>query len=393
MTRLRLSLSIVVAALVTFVMSACTADGPMVDASSQAATKGGEGAIHGQAEICTAGFTGFKTQFLPMVQNEVCNTCHNGDNPNAPPWLVGDDEQMYLSVKNYVNFGDLTSSRLFIRAGNRHCGGGCNAAMADRMKGYLQSWFNAGESTCDQSVSLRTEPQPIPADLPSDHYVTMGWELSSIDVGLRGARIEVEIRRFTAAEGPTPGSYFIRKPRFVSTEPFNLTVQKMRILNNRAFQEAANEFERVNAVVGPDQTGGALSYPVLSPEPLILVEDHPGADQLMVSFEKLVATDRRMCRAMDKFRDKVKPVVEARSCTSCHVPGATSDAVATTRFDMSGTDEEMCAKFLSRTWSNTDVFPALIQYPLFGRFEHPRVLVGSNNILPDWTDWITAEWQ
>ena len=73
-----------------------------------------------------------------------------------------------------------------------------------------------------------------------------------------------------------------------------LAVERMRILNNRNFQEAANQFERVHAVVSPDvTTGPALSYPVLSPEPMILVEDRPGADELMVTFEKLARTERR----------------------------------------------------------------------------------------------------
>jgi hypothetical protein len=221
----------------------------------------------------------------------------------------------------------------------------------------------------------------------------MSWELSSVDVSLRGARIEVEVRRFTDPEGPTPGSYFIRKPRFVADKPFSIAVERMKILNNRAFQEAANQFERVHAVVSPDRSSGTIAYPVLSPEPLILVEDRPGTDELMVSFQKLTATDRRMCRSMDKFTEKVKPVVEARNCTSCHTPGPTADATASTRFDMSGDDQELCAKFLSRTWSNEDVLPALVQFPLFGRFEHPRVFVGADNVLPDWSDWMQAEWR
>src|SRR6185369_7701359 len=98
-------------------------------------------------------------------------------------------------------------------------------------------------------------------------------------------------------------------------------------------------------------------------------------------------------RAMDKFTAQVKPVVDARACTSCHNPGATADLAASTRFDMTGDDQTLCAKFLARTWTDPDVLPALIQFPLYGRFEHPRIFVGSNNVLPDWTDWMQAEWQ
>jgi hypothetical protein len=380
-------------AFVVLALSACAGDGLARDGETEegAASVTTSGT---RSEVCTTGLAGFRTEFLPQVQKEICSACHNGDNPNAPAWLIGQDEQIYLSVKNYVTFADIQGSRLFVRAGNRHCGGGCNAAMAARMKGYLERWWNGGEATCDQDSSLRTEPQPVPQDLPTNGYVTMSWDLSSIDVALRGAKVAMEIRRFTDAKGPTPGSYLLRKPRFVSERPISLAVQRMRILNNRNFQEAANQFERVHAVVSADGTSGsALSYPVLSPEPTIVVEDRPGSDELIVTFEKLTPTPPRACRSMDKFRTQVMPVVEARACTSCHVPGATADASATARFDMSGDDEGLCAKFLGRTWTDVNVLPSLIQYPLYGRFEHPRVFLGGNNVLPDWTDWMEAEWR
>jgi hypothetical protein len=132
---------------------------------------------------------------------------------------------------------------------------------------------------------------------------------------------------------------------------------------------------------------------VLSPEPTIVVEDHPGADQLMVTFSKLSPTTPRTCQEIDKFNHSVMPVVQARGCTNCHAPGPTADAMASTRFDMSGDAPTLCAKFLGRTWTDPDVLPALVQYPLYGRFEHPRVFLGTDNVLPDWSDWMQAEWQ
>ena len=30
---------------------------------------------------------------------------------------------------------------------------------------------------------------------------------------------------------------------------------------------------------------------------------------------------------------------------------------------------------------------------MLGRFEHPRVFLGANNVLPDWSDWMEAEWR
>jgi hypothetical protein len=264
--------------------------------------------------------------------------------------------------------------------------------MAARMKGYLDAWWQGGESTCEQSTTLRTAALAVPA-LSHDSFTTMAFDLANISVDLRGVQVAFEIRKFTDAEGPTPGSYFIRKPRFLSDHPVSLAVEKMRILNNLNIQDPANQFERVHAIVSPDiTTGPQLSYPVMSPEPMELVEEHPGADQLMVTFGSLSQTTPRACRAMDKFTSEVLPGVQARSCKGCHLPGSTPDGIASTRFDMTGDDATLCAKFLTRTWTDENVLPALIQYPLNGRFEHPRVFVGTNNVLPDWSDWMSAEW-
>jgi hypothetical protein len=348
------------------------------------------GAVH--SEVCAAGFAAFEQQFMANIQNEVCIGCHQGENPSAPPWLLGDDRNIYLTVKNYVTFANVTGSRIYIRAGNRHCNGPCDDAMAARMKGYLDAWWQGGESTCDQSTTLRTPALPVPA-LSHDTFSTMTFDLSTISVDLRGVQVALEIRKFTDAEGPTQGSYFIRKPRFISDHPVSLAVDTMRILNNTNIQDPANQFERVHAVVTPDVTTGTqFSYPVMSPEPMELVEEHPGADQLMVTFGSIAPTTARACRAMDKFTSEVMPVVNTRSCKGCHVPGSISDPTASARFDMTGDDAALCAKFLTRTWTDANVLPALIQYPLNGRFEHPRVFVGTNNVLPDWSDWMNAEW-
>jgi hypothetical protein len=346
--------------------------------------------------VCASGFSSFKTAFLPKIETEACVRCHKGANPSAPPWLVGKDSQIYSNAKNYVNFADLESSRLVIRAGNGHCGGDCNEAMRGRMRTYLQNWWDGGESTCDQSFRLRTQPVRVPADLPSDRFITLSWDLKTVDVSLRGVSMNVEIRKFTDAAGPVPGSYIIRRPRFIASQAIPVAVGRVRVLNNGTFQEATNQFERINAVVSPDvETDQAMSYPVLSAEQTIVVEQHPGTDELTLAFDKLARMpERRECKVMDQFRAKVMPTVQARSCLGCHTSfGAAASQTAISRFDMGGTDQELCAKFLARTWTDPNVLPPLIQYPLYGRFEHPRVLVGAKDVLPDWTDWAAAEWQ
>jgi hypothetical protein len=391
MRRLRPFYAILFGTLFVLILSACEAD-HLRDATGEGSSASTTGVPGTHSEVCAAGLGGFQTEFLAHVQDEVCTGCHDGKNPAAPSWLLGPDPQIYLTVKNYVTFADVTQSRIYIRAGNRHCGGACNDDMAARMKGYLQKWWQSGESTCDQSTTLRTASQPIPTSLPHDGYATMSWDLSTISVDLRGVQVALEVKKFTDAEGPTPGSYSIRKPRFISDHPVSLAVEKMRILNNLNIQDAANQFERVHAVVTPDVTTGTqLTYPVMSPETTTLIEEHPGADQLMVTFGKISTTTPRACRAMDKFTSEVVPVVEARSCKGCHAPGSASPR-ASALFDMSGDNTALCAKFLGRTWTDDNVLPALIQFPLNGRFEHPRVFVGQDNVLPDWNDWMHAEW-
>lgn len=379
-------------AVISLAFSACAVNDADLDVRTEEATSSVEnGDDSVAAELCSSGLSGFQTAFLPKVQTEVCTSCHKGNNPNAPPWLQGQPSQIYVSTKNYVNFADLDHSRLVIRAGNRHCGGRCNDAMAKKMRAYLQGWWDGGEVSCDQTFSLRTEPERVPADLPSDRFVTLAWDLARVDVALRGVKLTVEIRKFTNAEGPVPGSYLIRKPRFVSEQPVSIAVRRVRILNNQRFQEAANQFERIDTVASQDAK--TLAYPVLSPEQMRITEMRVGADDLTVAFDTLAKSEPRECRAMDSFMTKVMPAVEARSCLGCHAPGRNSDPAAIARFDMSGDDRERCAKFLERTWSDKDVLPALIDFPLHGRFEHPRVLVGAKDVLPDWTDWMAAEWE
>ena len=386
---------LVVAVVVALLLAACEQRGDAAAESSAAiATEGAKDKPGSHSDVCAAGFSAFQTEFLAKIQNEVCSGCHQGENPAAPPWLMGADANIYLTVKNYVTFADLTGSRIYFRAGNRHCGAGCNDDMAARMKAYLQAWWDGGEKTCDQSSTFRTAAKPVPTDLPHDPYPTMSWDLSTISVDLRGVQLTAEIKKFTDAAGPTQGSYSIRKPRFVSDHPVALSVEKMRVLVNTNIQDSANEFERVHAVVSPDvSTGSSLSYPVMSPEPLTLLEQHPGADQLMISFGTLATTTPRACRAMDKFTSEVMPIVEDRNCKGCHMPGATPDGAASARFDMSGDAPTVCAKFLTRTWTDPNVLPVLVQFPLNGKFEHPRIFTGMNNVLPDWSDWIQAEWQ
>lgn len=346
-------------------------------------------------EICQEGFEAFKTHFYPIVMNGPCVGCHQAG--PGPTWASRNPEQAYLSIKNYVNFSAIESSRIAVRSGNGHCTD-CNLARRTDVVRGLNAWFDGGEKNCDQSMRFRTLAQPVPADLPMDSFVKMRWDLRDVDVALNGASIEVEIKRLADPAGNNPGAYLVRKPRISSGRRLTIETRNMRILNNLKYQEEANAYTRVNAVTSPNDTTVAAPYvyPVLSPEPMILIQDGT-ADKLTVTFEMVQVAAPVACKAPGMFHDNVMPIVEARGCKSCHAVPNNPNPIgqrAFSMFRMDGTDEALlCRRFRERAWSDDDILPAILQYPLNGRFEHPVIIPSRDEVLPTWLDWTREEFQ
>lgn len=346
-------------------------------------------------EVCAVGFEAFKTNLYPVIMNGPCVTCHQSG--PGPIYAHQVPEQAYLAVKNYVNFSDIANSRISIRAGNAHdrCTQ-CNLAMRTRVVNGITAWFDQGEKDCDQSMRFRTAQQAVPANLPTNSFVKMRFDLRDVDAALAGANIEIEIKRLAEPAGDNPGAYLIRKPRISSSRRLTIETRNMRILNNNKYQEEANAYTRVNAVTSPNDTAVAAPYvyPVLSPEPMILIQDGM-ADKLSVTFEMVQVAQPVACKAQQLFHDNVMPVVEARGCKSCHGQANNPNPIgqrAFAAFKMDVTDETLlCRRFRERAWGDGDILPAIVQYPLNGRFEHPVIIPSRDEVLPTWIDWINAE--
>ncbi|MCB0403381.1 MAG: hypothetical protein KDD51_01250 [Bdellovibrionales bacterium] len=325
----------------------------------------GEPALAGAGGV---GVVAFKSSVY-TVTGARCVTCHalGGQYPNIG---AEDVVKAYAGARNYANFSNVESSVLVRKTMDGHCGGACSSDGSE-MAALVQKWWDDGESRLAQLADGTILPaQDIPGDLSQSDFTVMQWSLD--DVLPAGGVFELSVKRDLSGEG-----LIFAMPRIVSSR--SVYVRNLEIGLDGALA-GPGTYATIDRVVN----GG--SEAVLSSSSGILLASGP-AHQLTPIFLELRESGSVSCRSLSTFIAKAKPQLSAR-CFSCH-QGSNFDA--TSRFDMRGTDAQLCDASVMRVDGDANNSP-LIKYPLDGINGHPLRPNGFNQTRAlDILDWINEE--
>jgi hypothetical protein len=357
---------------------------------------------------CDAGIAAFRTSVHSLIRAR-CVACHdvNATVRQGPPFAVADPAESYSRVERHVKWDDRPNSYLVIKGGNRHCVGyGFDCATGpEDLRAVVEQWWTGGESSCPRLGKYFTQPQKLPANLPTgrDSWVAMRFDLSEIDPSLDGAIFEIEVQHFAQPGDGLPGAYRFRKPRLASVlNPVRL--KGIKVLINGKYDAFANGYVPLELTVGaapiPADPKIPLPHPVLSADPLIVAQDLASGDQISIAFDDLKAVAVVPgCRSLALYQKGVVPTLNARKCTYCHggndpnEPPPTDPMMiqARKRLSFAGNDAALCGKLLQRVTPWNHRISPLIAYPLKGIYDHPRIIPSISEVSPGWLDWMAAE--
>ncbi|MCB0417531.1 MAG: hypothetical protein KDD39_07775 [Bdellovibrionales bacterium] len=311
----------------------------------------GEPALAGASGIGVLAFRGS----VYTVTGTRCVTCHSlgGQYPNI---AAEDVTKAYAGARTYTNFSNVDASVLVRKTMDGHCGGACSSDGSE-MAALVQKWWEDGESRLAQLADGIVLPaQDIPTDLSQSDFTVMQWSLDDVLPG--GGVFELSLKRDLSGEG--------------------LIFSMPRIVSSRSVHVKSLEIGLDGALAGPgtystlDRTVNAGTEAVLSSSSGILLAS--GSDhQITPIFTELNESSSVSCTQLSKFVASAKPQL-SNSCFGCH-RGNNFDA--TSRFDMRGTDAELCDASLMRLDWDANNSP-LIQYPLNGINGHPLRPSGFN---------------
>lgn len=344
---------------------------------------------------CDNGVKAFEASVHKLLRQD-CIGCHDTGGI-GPAHSVAEPQKSYGRILAYVDWRNIDGSRLVTKGGNQHClqhpGGKCTSTQAD-IKRVLKEWWENGQKDCPNVGRFVTKPVPVPDPLPKGPgAATMRWQLGSIDPSLAGASLEMEILQGTRAGRV---EYVLRKPRLtVGKEPVRFS--SVNFLVNGKHDYFASVYTLLDAHISlplaPE--GSTLSpVPVLSSVPVIVGQDQPTGDEISLAFEMVEVAPNPDCRHIAAFENDVLPVFQARRCYSCHGGGPdnlTGRAPANEAFPMRLSMAKLCSASLQRSGVRFQTDSPLISFPLKGSMGHPRVLLGTSEIHPAWTDWLRAE--
>ncbi len=347
---------------------------------------------------CEGGKAAFEKTVYAKIKTD-CAECH-APGGRGPTFVLADTAAAYMRVKNYVDFVDLSRSVLGIRAGNNHClKENCNEASGKEMKTLLQAWWDGGESSCKTVGKYFTAAITAPSDLPVylpekvDAWKRIEWDLSAIRDDLAGTKFSVEAQVYSPGTDAAPAAYRFRKPRMhQGFDP--IRIAGVRILVNGKFDRLANAYESIDTVTAPQEVagGGILEFPVLTSQPLLLLQEKKAGDMFSVAFDELTIVDRPKCKEAGMFKEKVLPILAKADCASCHTTAGTATLpAARASFAMELTDDQLCSAFIQRTNHTSPLRSVVIEMPARGKLGHPIVITEPAAYLDVLQTWMSAE--
>lgn len=346
---------------------------------------------HRLTSECEVGISAFTETVHKKVRTD-CVLCH-GDGSAIKAFANEDPKTSYYQLLNYVNFAQVDYSALVLRAGNGHCGlASCNEDSGKDMLDQVNAWWEKGEKDCQRNGQYFTEEQSLPTSLPTDKakFVTMTWDLGSINRTLSGMAFSLEIQQFVNRTEDEPGAYRVRKPQ-LSMGSATVKLRDIKILTNRKHDMAANGYTYIAQTHSPVSEDSG-QYPLLSSQTMILLQDLAEGDKLSVSFEDIAVAAAESCQDIAMFNAIVRPTMAGEKCTTCHgAPQVPGTEAAKMRFNMDQDEAALCAAFRQRILWEDPLFSPGLTLPLKGTFGHPMVMPQPQSTLNAFLKWAKAE--
>ena len=238
--------------------------------------------------VCSTGLAAYQATLYP-VQRQYCAQCHDDDgiairHSSADPALA------YSITRKLIDFGRLDQSTLISKLKEKHWlqhDGPAIPLEPSQVETLIQAWWDQGEHSCPSSKGLLSAAIAIPAPLPataSGQFVTMHWDLTSVDPKFAGCVFELDIQRFTETQAAIPGSYRVKNLR-AGCPGKTLHVTGIWLPVSGETQDYENYFQSVDQTVSPMASPTDLS--ILSKDIGILIQKKTSGDTLSVLFETL----------------------------------------------------------------------------------------------------------
>ncbi|MGZ3660344.1 MAG: hypothetical protein ACXVCK_09625, partial [Bdellovibrionota bacterium] len=302
-----------------------------------------------------------------------------------------------LVTNGKVNLTNPANSRLVQRLSQdmHNCWSSC-ATNASDMQAAIAKWNSmiqapvvttgTGTSTSTATtvapvVRVNTIEVTIPATIPGPgelaaNFTTLSFPLASnadtIVPDITGATFSIDVQKFDNF------SYRVRNPRITSTAT-PVYVSDVRISVNGVIRANDTTYSLLDQVVPMSTTGT-----ILSPASMVMLMDKgAGIDQLAISFVKIQASAAGGCKNLALWQSAVKPVT-VTSCNRCHSAGNSFDMVT-------GTDANICARFLGRINTTVPSNSILITYPLTGTNHSGGGNLINQTTANSWINWISSE--
>lgn len=331
---------------------------------------------------CSSGLKAFETSVHALYRRD-CLPCHDKGGI-GPGHGVADVEKSYDLTLSYVNWGNLSASKLIHKGGDQHCrlkpgnppGDQCVSTKADLVR-ELQKWWEEGQKDCPNFGNYVTPPLNL---LATPQWFPLSWQLGPLNPELFGVTLEMDIR----AEG---NAFLLRKP-ILKGLAFPVRMEKFYLILNGEIIDSPFTF--VKAISMPEGEWGSA---VLSSSTVTLPVEKLQGNRLAIGFDVLAKSEPITCKEKDFFKNEVLPGIEKRkNCYRCHGgPEMEGEPVARSRFDMKVPEDTLCNSFLNRGNGRFLAYSPLIAYPLKGANGHPIAIPVESEVLPAWTNWLMAE--
>lgn len=343
------------------------------------------------ADPCPDGIAAFTKNVYTPILRQSCVGCHDA-NEDGPPHSTADVVASYAMIKTYVDFAQISKSRIISRVKSQHWlnyDSKATGTDVQTMTNALQSWWDQGQKSCPNSATLQSAQILIPAQLPSfpsEHFTTMSWPLDSLGREYAGSRFTVDVQLFAQATTTTSGAYRLRRPRFMTGQA-GVKIGGVQIFLNQKYQGTSNAWGNLNAEIA----GHSQFAPLLSARDVILLQDQPTGDTLSVAFTALQFSQIPACRSLVSFQQKVLPIIKQNSCVLCHSATATSGLGGGEFLNFQVTAEQACAQVREHT---DFAHPENSVFFLLGfteALDHPPAINLPQSFSQDWISWVRSE--
>lgn len=329
------------------------------------------------ATTCDSGYKAYAETLYPKImQKDRCVECHNGSNPKAPPFAVGEAENSYELVLRYMNFAKIDESLLTYRAGNGHCAkANCDFEVGIEFSEVAKSWWDKGESTCNRNGKHFSAEVAVPKVLPPAKagFKTIYFDLSPISTEFKDMKLALEIQEYVKPSENVRGAYRFKSPRIVNGDGI-IYVKDMKVLLNGMYDSVYNAYTIVDKTTtfAPVELGLIRSAtPAISSSPLIIVKDGLTNPKLQVSFMEISKGNKMTCNNDLMFTNVVMPAFNSLNCTECH--NSSLDEYGSQVFDLTKNVDQVCLTATALTEKSFPAASALLALPTKGLFGHPQL--------------------